>query len=68
MASLAHEEVRIAVVGIAETDRQGVAIHLGHLHGPGAIGQAHTVDEWVAIDQLHMAAEAYYQLACSFDG
>jgi acetylornithine deacetylase len=36
--------------------------------GPGGIGQAHTVDEWIAIDQLHMATEAYYQLACSFDG
>jgi len=30
--------------------------------GPGSIAQAHTCDEWVAIDQLQKAAEVYYQL------
>ena len=34
--------------------------------GPGAIDQAHTVDEWVAIDQLHAATEVYYEFASSF--
>ena len=29
--------------------------------GPGSITQAHTADEWIALDQLHMAAEIYYQ-------
>ena len=31
--------------------------------GPGSIAQAHTTDEWIAIDQLHKAAEIYYQFA-----
>ncbi len=29
--------------------------------GPGSIDQAHTCDEWVAIDQLRKAVEVYYQ-------
>jgi acetylornithine deacetylase len=29
--------------------------------GPGSIAQAHTCDEWVAIDQLRAATEVYYQ-------
>lgn len=33
--------------------------------GPGDIAQAHTKDEWIALDQVEMAAEAYYQIACS---
>ena len=33
--------------------------------GPGSIAQAHTADEWIAIDQLHKAAEIYYQFASS---
>lgn len=31
--------------------------------GPGSIDQAHTKDEWVAIDELEKAAEIYFQ-AC----
>jgi acetylornithine deacetylase len=31
--------------------------------GPGDIAQAHTKDEWVDLDQVHRAAEAYYQMA-----
>ena len=31
--------------------------------GPGSIAQAHTSDEWIAIDQLEAAAEVYYQFA-----
>lgn len=29
--------------------------------GPGDIAQAHTVDEWIEIAQLRLAAEVYYQ-------
>jgi acetylornithine deacetylase len=32
--------------------------------GPGSIEQAHTADEWLAVDQLQAAAETYYDLAC----
>lgn len=32
--------------------------------GPGSIAQAHTVDEWIAIDQLERAEDAFYRLAC----
>ncbi len=28
--------------------------------GPGAIAQAHTADEWIALDQLHHAADVLY--------
>lgn len=30
--------------------------------GPGSIAQAHTKDEWIALDELHKAAEIYYRL------
>ena len=29
--------------------------------GPGDIAQAHTKDEWVDLDQVRQAAEAYYR-------
>ncbi len=29
--------------------------------GPGSIAQAHTADEWLAIDQLEAASEIYYR-------
>jgi acetylornithine deacetylase/succinyl-diaminopimelate desuccinylase family protein len=29
--------------------------------GPGAIEQAHTADEWIALDQLHLASEILFQ-------
>ena len=32
--------------------------------GPGSIDQAHTDDEWIAVDQLSQATEAFYRLAC----
>lgn len=31
--------------------------------GPGSIQQAHTVDEWVSIEQLCKASDVYFQLA-----
>lgn len=31
--------------------------------GPGSIAQAHTADEWIALDQVVLAAELYYRLA-----
>lgn len=31
--------------------------------GPGDIAQAHTRDEWVELDQVGQAAEAYYEIA-----
>jgi acetylornithine deacetylase len=33
--------------------------------GPGDIAQAHTRDEWIELDQVRMAAEAYYRIACA---
>ena len=32
--------------------------------GPGDIAQAHTRDEWIEIEQVQLAAEAYYRIAC----
>jgi acetylornithine deacetylase/succinyl-diaminopimelate desuccinylase family protein len=32
--------------------------------GPGDIAQAHTRDEWIEIEQVQRAAEAYYRIAC----
>jgi acetylornithine deacetylase/succinyl-diaminopimelate desuccinylase family protein len=31
--------------------------------GPGHIAQAHTKDEWIELEQVEVAAEAYYQIA-----
>jgi acetylornithine deacetylase len=33
--------------------------------GPGSISQAHTVDEWIEIDQLRLAAEVYYRFCAN---
>jgi acetylornithine deacetylase len=33
--------------------------------GPGDIAQAHTKDEWVELDEVHVAAEAYFEIARS---
>ncbi|MBM3280532.1 MAG: M20 family metallopeptidase [Candidatus Handelsmanbacteria bacterium] len=43
------------------TDGAAYAKRMKHLVvlGPGDIAQAHTVDEWVEIDQLHWAEELY---------
>jgi len=35
--------------------------------GPGEVAQAHTVDEWVAIDQLVAATAAFAELMAAFD-
>ena len=35
----------------------------GVVFGPGDIAQAHTRDEWVELDQVKQAAEAYFQMA-----
>lgn len=34
--------------------------------GPGDIAQAHSLDEWVALDQLRAAAEVYVEFAARF--
>jgi acetylornithine deacetylase len=34
--------------------------------GPGSIAQAHTVDEWISVDQLEQAAEMYFQILRGF--
>ena len=36
--------------------------------GPGDIAQAHTKDEWVELDQVRAAAEAYFQIARALGG
>ena len=33
--------------------------------GPGSIDQAHTADEWLALDQLAKASEALYQFGAA---
>lgn len=32
--------------------------------GPGDIAQAHTKDEWIELDQVRLAAEAYFEMVC----
>ncbi len=34
--------------------------------GPGSIDQAHTADEWLLLEQLHLASEIYYRFAMEF--
>lgn len=36
--------------------------------GPGDIAQAHTKDEWIAIDQLQQATEIYYRFCAEANG
>jgi len=36
------------------------------IFGPGSIAQAHTADEWIALDQAEKAAEIYYRFVKSF--
>ncbi len=32
--------------------------------GPGSVGQAHTVDEYIAVSELKLATDIYYRIAC----
>lgn len=32
--------------------------------GPGDIAQAHTRDEWIELDQVRLASEMYFEMAC----
>ena len=32
--------------------------------GPGSIDQAHTADEFIEIDELELATEIFYRIAC----
>ncbi len=32
--------------------------------GPGSIDQAHTIDEWIDVEQLELAVDVYFRLAC----
>jgi acetylornithine deacetylase len=32
--------------------------------GPGSIDQAHTADEFIAIDELKLGTEIFYDIAC----
>lgn len=41
----------------------GAAGHPCLVFGPGDIAQAHTKDEWVELDQVRLAAEAYFEIA-----
>lgn len=36
--------------------------------GPGSIAQAHTVDEWIDINELRQASEIYYRLCAAANG
>jgi acetylornithine deacetylase len=36
--------------------------------GPGSIEQAHTADEWVSLDEVHLASEILYRFIKSFGG
>jgi acetylornithine deacetylase len=36
--------------------------------GPGQIAQAHTKDEWIELEQVELAAEAYYRIALVLGG
>ena len=38
------------------------------IFGPGSIAQAHTADEWIALDQVEKAAEIYYRFVKSLCG
>ena len=33
--------------------------------GPGDIAKAHTIDEWVPLDELEQASTILFELACS---
>lgn len=35
--------------------------------GPGDIAKAHTIDEWVPLDEVQAAADILYRLACSIE-
>ena len=34
--------------------------------GPGSIKQAHTIDEWIEIDQLHKGVETFSKMVSRF--
>jgi acetylornithine deacetylase len=55
----AHKKVGVAYgTHASRIDDAGVP---SVVFGPGSIDQAHTKDEWIAIDQLDLATEVYYR-------
>ncbi|MFW6168987.1 MAG: M20 family metallopeptidase [Planctomycetota bacterium] len=73
-ANLAKRVQRIARAAGAQCDQIGVSYatdaprfaKLGIptvVFGPGSINQAHTVDEWIDVDELRRAADVFYALA-----
>lgn len=65
MATIAREfEPACKIIGVPYGTDAAVLAHAGVpsiVFGPGSIDQAHTVDEWLEIDQLKRAADIYYQ-------
>ncbi|MGH2830265.1 MAG: M20 family metallopeptidase [Actinomycetota bacterium] len=73
LARAAHQAVRGSAAAISGmtgvTDAhtlQGIAKIPTIILGPGSLAQAHTVDEWVRVDDLGDAAEMYARIAADF--
>jgi acetylornithine deacetylase len=56
------------IVGVPYGTNASIYAHEGVptiVFGPGSIAQAHTVDEWIDVEQLQLASEIYYKFALS---
>jgi acetylornithine deacetylase len=65
-ALLRSSGVTASIVGVPFGTNAAVIASAGVptvVFGPGSIRQAHTADEWIAVEQLELGAEAYYRIA-----
>ncbi|HOM17250.1 MAG TPA: M20/M25/M40 family metallo-hydrolase, partial [Thermoguttaceae bacterium] len=56
-------------IGVPYTTNAGFYTQAGVptvVFGPGSIQQAHTSDEWIALDQVEQAAQVFYRLVTSW--
>jgi acetylornithine deacetylase len=59
------------IIGVPYGTNASIYAHEGVptvVFGPGSIAQAHTVDEWIDLDQLQLASEIYYRFARGLNG
>jgi succinyl-diaminopimelate desuccinylase len=63
VAAVPHQKVGVAYG--THASRIAAAGVPSVVFGPGSIDQAHTKDEWIAIDELEQACEIYYRFCVS---
>lgn len=65
VAAVAGPREKVGVPYGTNASRVAVTGVPAMVFGPGSIDQAHTVDEWISLDELQQASEIYYRFCAS---